>query len=143
MIKRMEHVGIVVEDLPAAIAFFVELGLELEGEASVASGVIDRINGLNGVKADIAMLKTPNGDRLELCTYHAPQVHAGDQTAPPNVIGLRHVAFSVEGIEDVVERLRPHGAEPVGELVNYENAYKLVYLRGPGGAIVELAEQIG
>lgn len=143
MIKRMEHVGVVVEDLAAAKAFFVELGLEVEGEASLASDVVDRINGLDGVRADVVMLQTPDGSgHLELCTYHAPAARPGDQQAPPNVLGLRHVAFSVEGIEDKIERLKPHGAELVGELINYDNVYKLVYLRGPAGIIVELAEKI-
>lgn len=138
------HVGIVVEDLPAAVAFFVELGLELEGEATLeGDDLVDRINGLDGVRSDIAMLRTPDGDtRLELCRYRSPEGPAGDKAAPPNTPGLRHLLFAVKGIEDIIERLRPHGAELVGELVRYGNSYKLVYLRGPAGIIVELAEQI-
>jgi catechol 2,3-dioxygenase-like lactoylglutathione lyase family enzyme len=143
-VKNMGHVGVVVEDLAAAVAFFVELGLELEGEATVEGGAVDRINGLDGVVGDIAMMRVPEGDtRLELCRYRTPSGPAGDPHAPANTPGLRHVLFEVEDIDDVIERLRPHGAEFVGELVRYEDSYRLCYLRGPAGMIVELAEQIG
>jgi catechol 2,3-dioxygenase-like lactoylglutathione lyase family enzyme len=140
----MEHVGIVVDDLAAAVAFFAELGLEVEGRMSFeGNSMVDRINGLDGVRSDIAMLRTPDGHgRLELIKYRAPEGPAGDPAAPANTPGLRHILFSVEGIEDVIERLRPHGAELVGELVRYEDSYRLCYLRGPAGIIVELAEQI-
>jgi catechol 2,3-dioxygenase-like lactoylglutathione lyase family enzyme len=139
----MEHVGVVVDDLAAAVAFFVELGLELEGEASVEGRVVDLINGLEGVQSDIAMMRVPGTPtRLELCRYHAPSGPAGDPKAPANTPGLRHLLFAVDDIHDVLERLRPHGAELVGELVRYEDSYWLCYLRGPAGIIVELAERI-
>jgi catechol 2,3-dioxygenase-like lactoylglutathione lyase family enzyme len=140
----MDHVGVVVEDLAAAVAFFVELGLELEGEATVEGRVIDRVNGLDGVRSDIAMLRTPDGQtRLELCKYHTPPGPAGDRRAPANAPGIRHVTFAVEGLDEVLDRLRARGAELVGELAQYENSYRLCYLRGPEGIILELAEQIG
>lgn len=140
----MHHVGIVVDDLPAATAFFVELGLELEGEATLASPTVDRINGLEGVRSDIVMMRTPGGQgRLELCRYHAPAGPRGDPRAPANTPGIRHIAFEVEAIDDVLDRLRAHGAELVGGLEQYENSYRLCYVRGPAGTIIELAEQIG
>lgn len=144
-IKQMDHLGIVVDDIPAAIAFFTELGLELEGQARLENSLtVDRVNGLKGVSADVAMLRTPDGHgRIELCTYHAPKAHPGDLLAPPNTMGIRHFSFIVEGLDDLVERLRAHGSELVGEVARYEDSYRLCYLRGPGGAIVELAEPLG
>jgi len=140
----MDHVGIVVDDLAAATAFFVELGLELEGEATVEGRVVDRINGLEGVRAAIAMMRTPDGHRrLELIKYHTPPGPSRDPRAPANAPGIRHLCFAVEGIDDLLERLRAHGAELVGELEQYENSYRLCYVRGPEGIILELAEQIG
>jgi catechol 2,3-dioxygenase-like lactoylglutathione lyase family enzyme len=139
----MEHLGIVVDDLAAATAFFSELGLKLEGEATVEGRAVDRINGLEGVRTDVAMMRTPDGHgALELLKYHAPEGSDGDPSASSNVPGLRHVLFEVKGIEDVIDRLKPHGGELVGELVNYENSWWLCYLRGPAGIIVELAERI-
>ncbi|WP_163508106.1 VOC family protein [Fodinicola acaciae] len=141
---RFEHLGIVVDDLPAAVAFFTELGLKLEGESSLAdSSAVDRIVGLDGVRSDVAMVRTPDGHAaLELIKYHAPAAPDGDAAAPANVSGLRHVLFEVQDIQDVIDRLRKHGAELVGELVNYENSFWLCYLRGPAGIIVELAERV-
>jgi catechol 2,3-dioxygenase-like lactoylglutathione lyase family enzyme len=144
MLKRMEHVGIVVDDLAAAIEFFVELGLEVQLEVPVEGRSVDRINGLEGVRADIAMMQTPDGNgRLELVKYHAPANEGGDRHAPANTPGIRHIAFAVEDIDAVVAGLRAHGAELVGGLEQYEDSYRLCYVRGPEGIIVELAEQIG
>ncbi len=142
-IKRMDHVGVVVDDLAAATAFFVELGLELEGEASVEGRSVDRVAGLDGVRADITMLRTPDGhSRLELTKFHAPKAAGAEPNALANTPGIRHVTFAVEDIDDVLVRLRAHGAELVGELEQYEDSYRLCYLRGPQGIIVELAEPL-
>jgi catechol 2,3-dioxygenase-like lactoylglutathione lyase family enzyme len=143
-IERMDHVGVVVDDLPGAVAFFAELGLELEGEATVEGPWVDRVIGLNGVRSDIAMMRTPDGHaRLELTKFHTPPSRGGDPGAPANGLGIRHVTFAVQGIDEVLDRLRAHGAELVGELEQYENTYMLCYVRGPDGIIIELAERIG
>jgi catechol 2,3-dioxygenase-like lactoylglutathione lyase family enzyme len=143
-VLRLEHLGIVVEDLAAATAFFVALGLEVEGEASVEGSLVDRINGLDGVQADIVMLRCPSGgSRLELARYRAPAYDGHDGPAPPNAPGLRHVLFVVDDVEASLAALRAQGGELVGELVNYENSYALCYVRGPAGIIVELAEKLG
>ena len=143
-IQRMEHVGIVVDDLAAATAFFVELGLKLQGEGPVEGGWVDRVVGLEGVRAEIAMVETPDGHgRLELTKFHAPSGRGGDRHAPANTPGIRHVAFAVDDIDAVVASLRARGAELVGEVERYEDSYRLCYVRGPEGIIVELAEQIG
>jgi catechol 2,3-dioxygenase-like lactoylglutathione lyase family enzyme len=140
----MEHIGIVVEDLAAATEFFVELGLELKGETSVEGGSVDRINGLEGVRADVAMLQAPEGDvQLELAKYNSPPGPGADPNAPANTPGIRHILFVVEDIHAVVAGLQARGTELVGELVNYEDIYWLCYVRGPEGIIVELAEKIG
>ncbi|MCO1576125.1 VOC family protein [Crossiella sp. SN42] len=142
-IQRMEHIGIVVNDLAAAVAFFVELGLELEGQMPVEGPVVDRIVGLPGVRSDVAMLRTPDGNsRLELCKYHTPASPAGDANAPANALGIRHILFAVQGLDELLDRLRPHGGELVGEVVRYENSFRICYLRGPEGIIIELAEQL-
>ncbi len=141
--QRMDHVGVVVEDLAAAIEFFVELGLELQGEATVEGRWVDRVVGLEGVRAEIAMLQTPDGHgRLELTKFHAPPAQGGSRHAPANTLGLRHVAFAVEDLDAVVAGLRARGAELVGEVVRYEDSYRLCYVRGPEGILVELAEEI-
>ena len=140
---RMDHVGIVVDNLDGAIAFFVELGLELEVQMPVEGAWVDAVVGLEGVHVEIAMMKTPDGNsRLELTNFRSPTAVAPDRTAP-NVLGIRRIMFAVEQIDDVVERLKAHGAELVGEIANYENLYRLCYIRGPEGIIVALAEQIG
>jgi catechol 2,3-dioxygenase-like lactoylglutathione lyase family enzyme len=140
----MEHVGIVVDDLAAAIEFFVELGLELQGEGAVEGRWADRVVGLEGVRAEIAMLQAPDGHgRLELSKFHAPSDQGEERPAPANARGIRHVAFAVEDIDAVVAGLRARGAELVGELERYEDRYRLCYVRGPEGIIVELAERIG
>jgi catechol 2,3-dioxygenase-like lactoylglutathione lyase family enzyme len=141
---RMDHVGVVVDDLPAAIAFFEELGLEREGEALVEGAWVDRVIALDGVRADIVMLRTPDGNsRLELSRFPTPSAVAGERNAPTNTLGIRHVSFAVDDVEDAIARLRAHGAEPVGELMQYEQSYRLCYLRGPAGIIVELAQKLG
>jgi catechol 2,3-dioxygenase-like lactoylglutathione lyase family enzyme len=140
----MDHEGIVVDDLAEAVAFFVELGLELEGETPVKGDWVDRVVGLDGVRAEIAMLATPDGHaRIELAKFHAPPSDGGHQSAPANASGIRHVTFAVEDIDDVLARLQSRGANLVGEVVRYQDRYRLCYLRGPAGIIVELAEQIG
>ncbi|HEY2766711.1 MAG TPA: VOC family protein [Solirubrobacteraceae bacterium] len=143
-IQRMDHVGIVVEDLAAATAFFVELGLELQGEGTVEGGWVDRVVGLEGVRAEIAMLETPDGHgRLELAKFHAPSGRGDDRHAAANAPGIRHVAFAVDDIDAVLARLRARGAELVGEVERYKDRYRLCYVRGPEGIIIELAERIG
>jgi catechol 2,3-dioxygenase-like lactoylglutathione lyase family enzyme len=143
-IRRMDHVGIVVEDLAAATAFFLELGLELQGEGAVEGGWVDRVVGLEGVRAEIAMVQTPDGrGRLELTKFHAPSGPEGDRHAPANTRGIRHLAFAVDDIDGVVAGLRARGAELVGEVERYEDRYRLCYVRGPEGIIVELAQQLG
>jgi len=140
----MEHIGIVVDDLAAATEFFVQLGLELQGEASVEGRSVDRINGLEGVRADIAMMQAPDGDvQLELAKYHSPSFQGDNRPAPANTPGIRHILFVVEDIHGVVAGLRARGTELVGELVNYDDSYWLCYVRGPEGIIIELAENIG
>jgi catechol 2,3-dioxygenase-like lactoylglutathione lyase family enzyme len=140
----MDHVGIVVDDLAAATEFFVELGLELQGEGSVEGRSVDRIVGLEGVRTRFAMMQTPDGrGRLELVKFHSPSNQGDNPHAPANTPGIRHVAFAVEDIEAVVAGLRARGAELVGKLERYEDSYRLCYVRGPEGIIVELAEQIG
>ncbi|MGO1053400.1 VOC family protein [Crossiella sp. CA198] len=142
-IQRMDHVGVVVEDLKAAIAFFVELGLELEGEAPAEGQWLDRIVGLERVQVEVAMVRTPDGHgKLELTKFRSPRVRAGEPDAPANTLGLRRVMFTVDDIEDTITRLRAHGAELVGEVTQFENLFRLCYLRGPAGIIVALAEQI-
>ncbi|HEX5469963.1 MAG TPA: VOC family protein [Gaiellaceae bacterium] len=143
-IERMDHVGVVVDDLAAATAFFVELGLELKGEWSIEGGWVDRVVGLEGVQAENAMLETPDGHaRLELSKFHSPSGPGGDPHAPMNTPGIRHLTFAVDDLDAVVASLRAHGAELVGEVENYEDVYRLCYVRGPAGIIVELAEEIG
>ncbi len=141
---RMDNVAIVVEDLKAAIAFFVELGLELEGEATVEGQWVDRVVGLNGVRSDIALLRTPDGhSRLELTKFQAPPATTTEPNAPANTLGIRRIMFAVDDIEAVLARLEAHGAELVGEVVQYKDKYLLCYVRGPEGILVALAEQLG
>jgi catechol 2,3-dioxygenase-like lactoylglutathione lyase family enzyme len=143
-IKRLDHISVVVEDLEAAIAFFTELGMSMVGKGRVEGPWVDRINGLEGIKADIIMMKTPDGHgQLELTKFHNPKlVEIEPKIAPPNTIGLRSVMFTVEDLDDTVARMRAHGAELVGEVAQYENLYRLCYMRGPGGIIVSLAEEL-
>ncbi|MER7895645.1 VOC family protein [Streptomyces sp. NPDC096046] len=143
-IQRMDNVGIVVEDVDAAVAFFVELGVELEGRAEVEGPVADQCTGLDGVHCDIATLRTPDGhSRLELAKYRSPAViSAVPRNGPHNVLGTHRVMFAVDGIEDTVARLRPHGAELLGGIARFEDSHLLCYARGPEGVIVGLAEQL-
>ena len=144
-IQRMDNVAIVVEDLDAAVAFFAELGMELEGKAQIEGLFADRTVGLDGVRSDIAMMRTPDGhSRLELTKFHRPAaVNTEPVNAPPNALGIRRIMFAVDDIDDVVARLRARGAELVGEVAQYENSYRLCYMRGPEGLLIALAEQIG
>jgi catechol 2,3-dioxygenase-like lactoylglutathione lyase family enzyme len=143
-IRRMDHVGVVVDNLEAATAFFAELGLELEGQAPVQGCWVDRISGLRDVRVDIVMMRTPDGHgRLELTKFRTPAaVSAEPENAPANTLGIRSIMFAVDDIEDVLARLGTHGAELVGELEQYEDRYRLCYVRGPEGIIVALAEQL-
>jgi catechol 2,3-dioxygenase-like lactoylglutathione lyase family enzyme len=142
-VKRMDHAGIVVEDLQAAIAFFVELGLELEGQTTVEGDAADKLIGEAGVRADIAMLKTPDGhSRVELSTFHAPAPTKGVTTEPVNTPGIPRLAFVIDSVDENVERLRPLGAELVGEIVEFGDVYRYGYVRGPGGVIVGLVEEL-
>jgi len=143
-IQRMDNVGIVVDDLEAAIAFFVELGLELEGKTTVEGRWVDRIVGLDDVRADIAMVRTPDGHgRLELTKFHTPAAINGGSNAPANTLGIRRIMFAVDDIDEVLSRLYARGAAVVGEVVQYENSYRLCYVRGPEGILVALAEPLG
>ena len=143
-IQRMDNVGLVVEDLEAAVAFFVELGLELEGEAEVERPWVDRVVGLRDVRVDIAMVRTPDGhSRLELTKFHQPAATTTEPNAPANTLGIRKIMFAVDDIDDALARLRTHGGELVGEVAQYEDSYRLCYVRGPEGIIVALAEQLG
>ena len=144
-LKRMDNVLIVVEDLEAAKAFFVELGMELEGQTLVEGPAVDATVGLDGVRADIAMLRTPDGHgRVELTTFHTPPaVRSEPQSAPANTLGIRRIMFAVDDLHDVVARLRTHDAELVGEIAQYEDKYRLCFMRGPEGIIIGLAEELG
>ncbi len=131
-VQRMEHVGIVVDDLAAATAFFVELGLKLHGEGRVEGGWVDRVVGLEGVRVEYAMVETPDGHgRNELVKFHSPSVRGGHGHAPANILGIRHVAFAVDDIDAAVATVRARGGELVGEVENYEDIYRLCYVRGP------------
>jgi catechol 2,3-dioxygenase-like lactoylglutathione lyase family enzyme len=143
-IKRMDNVLIVVEDLDAAIAFFTELGMELEGQTQVEGDFVDRTVGLEGVRADIVMMRTPDGHgRVELTKFHTPAaISRGPRNAPANTLGISRIMFAVEGIDDVVARLRAHGAELVGEMAQYGDSYRLCFVRAPEGFIIGLAEQL-
>jgi catechol 2,3-dioxygenase-like lactoylglutathione lyase family enzyme len=143
-IRRMEHVGIVVDDLDAATAFFAELGFERQGQGSVEGDWVGRIVGLEDVRSDFAIMETPDGHgRLELIRFRSPPAIGDRQPAPANTRGIRHIAFVVDDIDDVVARLRVHGAELVGQIERYGDTLRLCYVRGPEGIIVELADRMG
>lgn len=144
-LRRMDNVLIVVDDLEAVTAFFTELGMELEGKAPVQGVSVDRVVGLDGVRADIVMMRTPDGHgRVELTKFHTPPaIRSEPRNAPSNTLGIRRIMFAVEDIDDVIARLRTHGAELVGEVAQYEDSYRLCFVRGPEGIVVGLAEEIG
>ena len=144
-IQRMDNVLIVVDDLEAAKAFFAELGMELEGETTVEGPWVDQTVGLKNVRSDIALMRTPDGHgKVELSKFHRPPaVKAEPENAPSNTLGIRRIMFAVDNIDDVVTRLRKHGAELVGEIAQYEDIYRLCFMRGPEGIIIGLAEQLG
>jgi catechol 2,3-dioxygenase-like lactoylglutathione lyase family enzyme len=143
-LRRMDNVGIVFEDLAAAIAFFVELGLELEGEMQVEGRWVDRCVGLDGVRTAIAMMRTPDGhSKLELMKFLRPvAISPEPKNASANTLGIRRIMFAVDDIDDVLARLRTHGAELLGDVVQYEDIYRLCYVRGPEGIIIALAEEL-
>jgi catechol 2,3-dioxygenase-like lactoylglutathione lyase family enzyme len=143
-IKRLDHVSVVVDDLAAATAFFTTLGMTLEGEARVEGPWVDRVNRLENVQVDIVMMRTPDGHgRLELTKFRNPKlVEIEPAIAPPNTLGLRSVMFTVESLDDTVARLHGMGAELIGEVAQYEDMYRLCYVRGPAGIIVALAEEL-
>jgi len=142
-LKRMDNVLIVVDDLEAAKAFFIELGLTLEGEQTVEGVAVGKLIGLENVRATLAMLRTPDGQGIELDKFHTPEaIRFGPENAPVNTLGIRRVMFAVDGLDALVARMRAHGAELIGEM-QYEDAYRLAYIRGPEGIMVALAEQLG
>jgi len=143
-LQRMDNVLIVVEDLEAAKAFFIELGMELVGETQVEGEWAGRVVGLENVRADIAMLRTPDGhSRVELSRFHTPPaVRAEPEDAPTNALGIRRIMFAVDDIDDVVARLQNHGAELVDEIAQYEDIYRLCFIRGPEGIVIGLAEEL-
>ena len=143
-LQRMDNVLIVVDDLEAAKAFFVELGMQLEGETTVEGRWAAQVVGLENVRADIAMMRTPDGHgRVELTKFHTPAaVRTEPKSAPANALGIRRIMFAVDDIEDVLARLRAHGAELVGDVAQYEDMYRLCFIRGPEGIIIGLAEQL-
>jgi catechol 2,3-dioxygenase-like lactoylglutathione lyase family enzyme len=143
-VKRMDNVGIVVDDLPATIAFFRELGLELEGQAMIEGEWAGRVTGLPNQRVEIAMMRTPDGhSRLELSRFLTPPAVDDHRNAPVNALGYLRVMFAVEDIDDTVARLRKHGAQLVGEVVQYEDVYRLCYIRGPEKLLIGLAEELG
>ena len=144
-VQRLDNVAIVVDDLDAAIAFFTDLGLEFEDRAFIEGDFADQTVGLDGIRSEIAMMRTPDGHgRLELTTYLSPEASAPSPAVPPpNTLGLHRVMFAVDDLDATLARLRPHGAEPLRDVANYEDVYRLCYLRGPSGIIVALAERVG
>jgi len=143
-IKRLDHISVVVDDLAAAIAFFTALGMTVEGETPVEGLWVDRVNGLDSVQVDIVMMRTPDGHgKLELTKFRHPElVESTPAIAPPNTLGLRSVMFAVDSVDATVARLRAEGAELIGEVAQYEDIYRLCYMRGPAGIIVALAEEL-
>jgi catechol 2,3-dioxygenase-like lactoylglutathione lyase family enzyme len=142
-VKRMDNMGVVVDDLDATVDFFVELGLELEGRAVIEGPWAGRVTGLGDQQVEVAMMRTPDGHgRLELSRFVTPPVVADHRTAPVNALGYLRVMFAVDDLDDTVERLGKHGAQLVGDVVQYEDTYRLCYIRGPGGLLIGLAQQL-
>ena len=143
-IKRLDHISVVVEDLTAATAFFAALGMTVEGQAPIEGPWVDRVNGIENIQVNIVMMRTPDGHgRLELTKFRNPKlVEVEPAIAPPNTAGLRSVMFTVDSVDDTVAQLRAHGGELIGEVVQYEDKYRLCYMRGPAGIIVALAEEL-
>jgi catechol 2,3-dioxygenase-like lactoylglutathione lyase family enzyme len=143
-IKRLDHISVVVDDLAAAIAFFTALDMTIVGESPIEGPWVDRVNAIENVQVDIVMMQTPDGHgRLELTKFRNPKlVELEPAIAPPNALGLRSIMFTVESVDDMVARLRAHGGELLGEVVQYEEVYRLCYMRGPAGIIVALAEEL-
>ncbi|MES2304258.1 MAG: VOC family protein [Gemmatimonadota bacterium] len=143
-IKKLDHISVVVDDLAQAVAFFTALGMTSVGEAPIEGEWVDRINGLQGIRVNIVMMRTPDGHgQLELTKFHSPELVTLDPAiAPPNALGLRSVMFNVENVDETVARLRAHGATLLGEVVQYGDQYRLCYVRGPAGVIVALAEAL-
>ena len=143
-LKRMDNVGIVVDDLPATIEFFQELGLELEGQATIEGDWAERVTGLHPMRVEIAMMRTPDGhSRLEISRFLTPPPVEDHRNAPVNALGYLRIMFAVDDVDDTLARLRKHGAELVGELVQYEDVYRLCYIRGPEGLLIGLAQELG
>lgn len=143
-VLRMDHVGVVVDDLAAAVAFFVELGLELEGEATVEGEWVDRLVGLDGVRADMAIVRTADGNgRIELSTFRTPAATGAAPREPVNTPGIPRLTFAVDAVDDVLDRLRGHGAELVGEVAQYGDVYRYCYVRGPANVIIGLVQELG
>ena len=143
-VTRMDNVGIVVESLDSAIDFFTELGLELEGRATIEGDWAGRVTGLPGQRVEIAMMRTPDGhSRLELSRFLTPPVVADHRNAPVNALGYLRAMFTVDDVDDTVARLRAHGGQLVGEVVQFEDTYRLCYMRGPDGLLIGLAEELG
>jgi len=144
-LQRMDNVLIVVDDLEAVKGFFLELGMELEGETTIEGPSVDQVVGLEGVRSDIVMLRTPDGHgRVELSKFHSPRaVRAEPENAPANTLGMRRIMFAVDDIDDVVDRLLARGGELVGEVAQYGDSYRLCFLRGPEGIVIGIAEQLG
>jgi len=143
-IKRLDHVSVVVDDLAAAVGFFTALGMTKGGEAPIEGPWVDRVNGIEGIKVDIVMMRTPDGHgQLELTKFHDPElVEVEPAIQPPNALGLRSIMFNVESVDDTVASLLAHGGELIGEVVQYEDKYRLCYMRGPAAIIVALAEEL-
>src|SRR5205823_6081293 len=143
-VQRMDNVGIVVDDLPATIAFFREIGLEIEGQATIEGEWAGRVTGLRDQRVEIAMMRTPDGHgRLELSRFLTPVAVADHRSAPVNALGYLRVMFAVDDIDEILSRLGKHGGQLVGEVVQYGDAYRLCYIRGPGGLLIGLAQELG